>query len=417
MISNGFEPAPENERSSPPLSHISAASPHVQTAKVVPARPFGNILVPVAPASFVAPAPPAAVAAPTAMTAADILTAPQPAEPQSTPEHSTLPSSGAPKPNDTSLVPEKHDSAPRASEPAPTLPAAPTESPNFKLAFEGRLRPVPGMTAPAQESSIGSAANMSAAGPPAESKPKSPAPVTRAAEEVAAPVRSTDSQAASSNQGDSHEATEHSPDRKTAAAAPATRATQPAEVHFAGRVEEAPVNTSAPDIASATNASPRQIPASEAPAAPPAAPPLDPAPANLAPPAATTPLATSGIKIAVNDAGQRVELRVVERAGDIHVTVRTPDAQLATSLRGDLPTLSTRLEENGLHADLWRPASAGNSAKTLETGAEKPASESGHTSGERQAGGNAQDNSRNRQQQTARKNDQKEFTWLFQSIR
>jgi flagellar hook-length control protein FliK len=48
---------------------------------------------------------------------------------------------------------------------------------------------------------------------------------------------------------------------------------------------------------------------------------------------------------------------VLQRAGGIEVTVRTPDPDLAQSLRQHLPELSDRLSQSGIHGAIWQPAS------------------------------------------------------------
>lgn len=57
-----------------------------------------------------------------------------------------------------------------------------------------------------------------------------------------------------------------------------------------------------------------------------------------------------------------VEVRVVERAGEVRVAVRTADADLARDLRQDLNQLVTRLEEKGYRTETWRPAEASGSS-------------------------------------------------------
>ncbi len=151
-------------------------------------------------------------------------------------------------------------------------------------------------------------------------------------------------------------------------------------------------------------------PASHAPAAT-----ADVKPTADAPP---SPTAANDIKIALNDNGQRVELRVTERAGDIHVTVRTPDSQLATAMREDLPALSSRLEQSGLHSEMWRPtASAASENRGIETSAGNTPSDSREQPGGRQQQEDRQQDPRNPQQTLNRKSDRKEFSWLFESIR
>jgi hypothetical protein len=85
-----------------------------------------------------------------------------------------------------------------------------------------------------------------------------------------------------------------------------------------------------------------------------------PRPADpVAPPAALPPAAPArDISLRLSGPGERVEVRVVERGGEIHVAVRTADPELARTLRQDLPELSTRLEREGLRAESWHPAAA-----------------------------------------------------------
>ncbi|MGH9721651.1 MAG: hypothetical protein ACRD8O_15695 [Bryobacteraceae bacterium] len=96
-----------------------------------------------------------------------------------------------------------------------------------------------------------------------------------------------------------------------------------------------------------------------------------------------------------------VTLRVVERAGELHVAVRTHDAPLSHDLRYHIQQLSTRLEQAGFESEIWRPsegatlsspltaaqthASAGDSASQQDRpdGSQKP--------WERQGGSSRQD--------------------------
>jgi hypothetical protein len=49
---------------------------------------------------------------------------------------------------------------------------------------------------------------------------------------------------------------------------------------------------------------------------------------------------------------------MVQRGGEIHVAVRTPDQQAAQSMRQDLSRLASSLDDAGFRADTWRPAAA-----------------------------------------------------------
>ncbi len=60
-----------------------------------------------------------------------------------------------------------------------------------------------------------------------------------------------------------------------------------------------------------------------------------------------------------------VEVRVVERAGQVHVAVRSSDPQLNRSLGENLDELVTQLETRGYSAETWRPLSSDSSRTSL----------------------------------------------------
>jgi hypothetical protein len=82
----------------------------------------------------------------------------------------------------------------------------------------------------------------------------------------------------------------------------------------------------------------------KAPEAPTPAAPIEPA-------AETRPAARPAQEIALRvdnpTADGKVELRVSERAGEVHVSVRTPDAELARAMREDLGSLTGKLSQSG----------------------------------------------------------------------
>jgi hypothetical protein len=136
---------------------------------------------------------------------------------------------------------------------------------------------------------------------------------------------------------------------------------------------------------------------------------------------AAQPSAATDFKIAVNDNGQRVDLRVMQRAGEIHVAVRTPDAVLATSLREELPALSAKLEQSGFHPEIWRPAATEDGSRkardiSAPDGAAREAAGEGRRQQDQPREGQQQD-PRNAPSSANRKIDRKEFRWLFQSMR
>ncbi|MBZ5585453.1 MAG: hypothetical protein LAQ30_25275 [Acidobacteriia bacterium] len=70
------------------------------------------------------------------------------------------------------------------------------------------------------------------------------------------------------------------------------------------------------------------------------------------------------IQLEVGGGERRVSIHLVERRGEIHFAVRTPDATLADDLRRDLPALTERLEHGGFRAETWRPEFDPSGAQT-----------------------------------------------------
>jgi hypothetical protein len=75
-------------------------------------------------------------------------------------------------------------------------------------------------------------------------------------------------------------------------------------------------------------------------------------------PPAAPPSSSRDIAVRVTDetlGGANV--RFVERGGEVHVSVRTADAELAQTLRGELNDFVGKLEHGGIQAEVWRPGS------------------------------------------------------------
>jgi hypothetical protein len=71
---------------------------------------------------------------------------------------------------------------------------------------------------------------------------------------------------------------------------------------------------------------------------------------------------------------QRVQVQVVERAGELQVAVRAANPDLAQGLRQGISDLVGQLQQNGFHADAWRP---GTPAGAAPAAAEKPQTQAG----------------------------------------
>jgi len=166
---------------------------------------------------------------------------------------------------------------------------------------------------------------------------------------------------------------EESPAPATPAQAPAAAV---AAVYQAGaRAAEPAASTSAPDGA--------QAPASAAVAAP-AAPPQHP----------TTPLRDISLQVSQPGAA-KVEVRVMQQAGEVRVAVKTGDSDLASGLRQNVHELVGRLEDNGYHAEAWRP---GGASSLASIGISQPADS--HGAAFQSPGGQSQSQNGQSQQQS-----------------
>jgi hypothetical protein len=74
-------------------------------------------------------------------------------------------------------------------------------------------------------------------------------------------------------------------------------------------------------------------------------------------PAAAQPPARD-ITLELDSGSQRVAVRLVDRGGEVHVAVRTPDAGLAEQLRQGLPSLTAKLDQAGYRTETWHPGTA-----------------------------------------------------------
>jgi hypothetical protein len=87
-------------------------------------------------------------------------------------------------------------------------------------------------------------------------------------------------------------------------------------------------------------------------------------------PPATASNGNHDITIRVPDStDQGTAVRFVERAGEVHVSVRTSDTEMAQTLRGGLSDLVNRLEDGGIRTQVWQP---GGEASTSQNDSHQP---------------------------------------------
>jgi hypothetical protein len=118
---------------------------------------------------------------------------------------------------------------------------------------------------------------------------------------------------------------------------------------------------------------------------------LEPTPtrAEEAAPKAAAPLKDLSIQVGQSNQAS-VELRVVEREGELQVAVRTGDADLAHGLRQGLPELVDRLDQGGFRTEAWRPSGV-VSAPEPSSQAQSKSSESRNADSQSQSGWSQQD--------------------------
>lgn len=85
-------------------------------------------------------------------------------------------------------------------------------------------------------------------------------------------------------------------------------------------------------------------------------------PAEVEPPEPAAQPVSRDVSLHLADGESSVDIRMAERAGEIRVTVHTPDRDLANSLRADLPDLVGKLRQSGFQAEAWRPAATPSDA-------------------------------------------------------
>jgi hypothetical protein len=274
-----------------------------------------------------------------------------------------------------------------------------------QLAFTGRLAPMatgvetppalPAATIP-QDAAQNSGAN--AAG---SSHPGQPREADRAMEGAAVAVPAANGDGAASA----------APRAPSPSGAPAGRGTDPTVVdHSHGPAAEAGLQAAAAPAAVNPSRPAQRFDSSAAAAG---SSPVRPAPATE--PAAPQKVAHD-ITLQLDSGSQRAAVRVVERGGEIHVAVRTADADLAADLRQGLPSLAAKLEQTGYRTETWHP----------ETTPRHPLETASGNAGQNGNDQNGQGSSRERHegqpqpreagQPAQTKREGKDFAWFMSSL-
>jgi hypothetical protein len=100
--------------------------------------------------------------------------------------------------------------------------------------------------------------------------------------------------------------------------------------------------------------------------------------------------AVRDISLNLSTKDQNVQVRLSERAGELHVTVRTPDATLSHGMREGLSDLVGRLERGGYRAETWQPSGSESRDRGHESPSRRGFSQQQNAGGK---GGGRQQNS------------------------
>jgi hypothetical protein len=60
----------------------------------------------------------------------------------------------------------------------------------------------------------------------------------------------------------------------------------------------------------------------------------------------------------VSDDNRRVDVRLIERGGELHVSVKSADPALTQNLQDHLPDLTARLDKQHMQSEVWVPKAA-----------------------------------------------------------
>jgi hypothetical protein len=294
-----------------------------------------------------------------------------------TPAPITAPPAAPPVPNSKSNAPAQNQIASLGA----SVSAIPAKAqPEGKVAFtavltpEKEAQPANSPAEPAQQAVTGPVESAPPSEPQATPNAQAPAPISKialsAATQVAEPRADAEKtgDTASEQQDTSDQAAPNmiiEPKNKPAASKQDEN-DSPAPVATISVAQALPMVTTAAD-------QPRLVPETQAPAQ--AEPPsrtmaeaLRTSESELpaAAPARTGAAQEIAIRIEQPDSSP-VDLRVVERSGQLHVDVRTPDSAMQTSLRQDLGTLTNSLQRAGFHADVFTPSALGRTASSAQT--------------------------------------------------
>ena len=122
------------------------------------------------------------------------------------------------------------------------------------------------------------------------------------------------------------------------------------------------------------------------------------------------------ITLELDSGSQRVAVRLVERGGEVHVAVRTPDASLAGDLRQALPSLAAKLEQTGFRTETWHPGTTPRHPAEAAAGGAPQDQNNQNGQGSSRERREGQPQPREGEQRPQRKKEGKDFAWFMSSL-
>jgi hypothetical protein len=104
-----------------------------------------------------------------------------------------------------------------------------------------------------------------------------------------------------------------------------------------------------------------------------------------------------------SEQGENVDVRILHRAGDVQIAVKSASGETTQGLRHGLSELSDRLNASGYHADTWHPGQATTAADNPADSGGSQYSQQHHS--QEQSQGDSQSHSGWSQQQSGQRDD------------
>lgn len=252
---------------------------------------------------------------------------------------------------DTNLSNQPQQSLAAAAPEAPAKQAG-TEAPQA-LAFAVKVQAANTLFPPSRVSSLDSKGAANGANQPAASG----APTAADTDDTSSPVQA----AAQTGQGDAGQTGSHGPEGGTAGGKDKPAAGESTQAFLMPDGQQSMLTTSEvnelPGVAAAGTEQPGSALPGQAVQVP--------EPASAGPSAA--PVKEISMQVEAAE-GQKVDIRIVQRGGDLRIAVKSADNDTTQGLRHGLSDLANRLNESGYHAETWRPGQPATAESAASSG-------------------------------------------------